>query len=261
MSERLPALFISHGAPTLVIEDHPARHFLAGLAATLPRPRAILVVSAHWETAVPAVTVSMAPQTVHDFGGFPQELYGLRYPAPGDPALAGRVMELLGQSGLQAVADYRRGLDHGAWVPLMLAWPAADAPVVQLSLQTARGPGHHLALGAALSGLRDEGVLVIGSGSATHDLSGWHGHGLHDDPVPHAREFAQWLAAAVAAGDAAEVLDFRRRAPHAQRNHPTDEHFLPLLVAWGAGGSATPGRCIHASFAHGVLAMDAYTFH
>ncbi len=260
MSDPLPALFLSHGAPSLVLDDHPARHFLSGLAATLPRPRAILVVSAHWETNRPALTVSVAPQTMHDFAGFTDALYRLRYPVPGDAVLAGRVMELLGHAGIQAVADYHRGLDHGAWVPLMLAWPAADVPVVQLSLQPALGPAHHLALGAALSGLGFEGVLVIGSGSATHDLSGWHGHGLLDAPEPYAQAFSDWLAATVESGDAAALLDFRGRAPQARRNHPTDEHFLPLMVAWGAGGSQAPGRRIHASFAHGVLAMDAYAF-
>lgn len=261
MSELLPSLFLSHGAPTLALEDHPARHFLASLGASLPRPRAILVISAHWETAQPELTVSVAPPTVHDFFGFPEALYRLRYPAPGDPALAGRVMERLGMSGIQAVANYQRGLDHGAWVPLLLGWPAADVPVVQLSLQTALGPGHHLAVGAALSGLREEGVLVIGSGSATHDLSGWRTHGLLDAPEPYAREFAQWLASVMESADAGALLDFRRQAPHADRNHPTDEHFLPLFVAMGAGGSRAPGRRIHSSFAHGVIAMDAYAFH
>jgi 4,5-DOPA dioxygenase extradiol len=259
MSDRLPALFLSHGAPLLAVDDGPARRFLSTLGQSVPRPRAILVVSAHWETERPAVTVSTAPDTIHDFFGFPEALYRLRYPAPGDPAVAGRVMQLLGAAGLQAEADYRRGLDHGAWVPLLLAWPSADIPVLQLSLQTHLGPAHHLALGAALSPLADEGVLVIGSGSATHDLRGFRGHGQDDPPEDYAREFADWLVGCVESGDAASVIDYRARGPQAARNHPSEEHFLPLLVAMGAGGGVA-GRRIHASFTYGVLAMDGYAF-
>lgn len=259
MSDRLPSLFVSHGAPLLATDDSPARRFLQGLAGQVGEPRAILVVSAHWETEAPEVTVSVAPDTIHDFGGFPEALYRLRYPAPGEPAVAGRVMQLLGAAGLQARADYRRGLDHGAWVPLMLAWPKADIPVLQLSLQTRQGPAYHLALGAALSALPAEGILVVGSGSATHDLRGFHGHGQDDAPVDYALQFAQWLAGRVGEGDAASVMEFRALGPQASRNHPTDEHFLPLLVAMGASGGAR-GRRIHASFTYGVLAMDAYAF-
>lgn len=168
-------LFLSHGAPTLPFEDVAARDFLKGLPAALPRPRAILVVSAHWETRVPTVNVVERNRTIHDFAGFPEALYQLTYPAPGDPQLADRIVDLLAEAGLPSATDTARGLDHGAWVPLMLAWPDADIPVVQLSVQSQLGPGHHLEVGRAIAPLAEEGVLIVASGSFTHDLSSWRG--------------------------------------------------------------------------------------
>ena len=255
----LRPLFLSHGAPTLPFEDVGAREFLSGLATTLPRPRAILVISAHWETPVPTVNAVARNETIHDFAGFPAELYALTYPAPGDPELAERVAGLLAEAGLPVAVDTRRGLDHGAWVPLMLAWPEADIPVVQLSVQSYLGPGHHLGLGRALAPLTSEDVLIIGSGSFTHDLSSWRGHAGQAEPE-WVTQFADWFDRALTEGRTPDLLAYRDLAPHAARNHPTEEHLLPLFVALGAAGPGAQAEHLHASNTYGVLRMDAYAF-
>lgn len=253
-----PAIFVSHGAPTLIIEDAPAHHFLAGLGRSLGRPKAILVASAHWETPSPAISAVARPDTIHDFGGFPRELYEMHYRAPGAPDLAQRATALLSAAGIQAQADPGRGLDHGAWCPLMLMYPEADIPVTQIAVQPHRDARHHAAVGAALAPLRDEGVLIIGSGSTTHNLREFRGNRLDSPPPQWVSEFADWLHTAIEADRTEDVLDFATKAPHARRNHPTTEHFLPLFVALGAGGGH--GRRIHASSTYGILAMDAYRF-
>ncbi len=257
MDQRLPALFVSHGAPTLPFESVPARDFLARLGDSLPRPRAILVVSAHWETAVPTVNAVAVNDTIHDFSGFPREMYALRYPAPGSAALAERVNALLGDAGFAATTDTQRGLDHGAWVPLMLAYPAHDIPVVQLSVQAHLGPQHHLRLGEALAPLRDEGVLILASGSFTHDLSSWRSHAGQPEPA-WVTDFAHWFDAALAEGRTDDLAAYRALAPNAARNHPTEEHLLPLFVALGAGGSAPTVERLHSSTTYAELRMDAY---
>jgi 4,5-DOPA dioxygenase extradiol len=256
---RPAAVFVSHGAPTLVVDPVPAHDFLRGLSAALGKARAVLCVSAHWEAKRPTVTGSAAPGTIHDFGGFPDALYAIRYPAPGDPALARRVATLLAGAGLDAAIDAERGLDHGAWVPLSLMAPAADRPVVQLSVQSRLGPAHHLALGTALRPLRDEGILILGSGGATHDLRAIRDRSTDAPPPEETRAFDDWLAAAVVGGDAEALLDYERRAPAARRNHPTPEHFLPLFVPLGAAGSPR-GRVLHRSFTYGVLSMAAFAW-
>jgi len=257
----LPTLFLSHGAPTLPLMDSPATTFLRGLAATLERPKAILVASAHWETERPDVTAVAVNDTIHDFYGFPRALYELTYPAPGDAALAQHVLDLLRDAGMPGTLDTRRGLDHGAWVPLLLAWPGHDIPVVQLSIQSHFGPEHHEKLGAALAPLRAEGVLVIGSGSFTHDLSRFRGQAM-DAPVQRdVTAFADWMDSAIRERRHDDLLAYRKRAPHAVQNHPTDEHLLPLYVAMGAAGpEATPER-LHSSAQFSMLRMDAYAFH
>jgi len=258
----LPAIFVSHGAPTFPMTVVPARTFLEGLAATLPeRPRAILVASAHWETAVPAVTTNSVNETIHDFSGFPAELYQIEYPAPGAPWLAERAAALIEAGGGEVARDTRRGLDHGAWVPLRLIYPQADVPVVQLSVQSARGPDYHFRLGRLLAPLRGEGVLIVGSGSFTHDLSSFRQY-YHDlrAPAPDWVDgFADWMSRAIAEGRTDDLLAYRDRAPEAVRNHPTEEHLLPLFVAMGAGEGGT-SRHLHASTTHGILRMDAFAF-
>jgi len=255
----LRPIFLSHGAPTLPFEDVPARTFLRTLSASMPRPRAIVVASAHWETRVPTVNAVARNTTIHDFHGFPRELYSLDYPAPGDPELAERVVDLLAAAGLPSAIDRQRGLDHGAWVPLMLAWPGAGIPVIQLSLQSHLGPGHHLALGRALAPLTREGVLIIGSGSLTHDLSSWREQQGKPEPS-WVTQFADWFAQALADRRTCDLLAWRSLAPHAARNHPTDEHLLPLFLALGAAGTDAPAHHIHASSTWSILRMDAFAF-
>ena len=238
------------------------------LGRRLPRPRAIVVASAHWETGLPTVTTTPTPQTMHDFGGFPAGLYELRYPAPGAPDLAHRVLELLDAAGLQASGDDRRGLDHGAWVPLMHLYPEADIPVVQLSVQPSLGAEHHLRVGASLAPLAAEGVLIIGSGHMTHNLHDWMMHvrasGVdvtETAPAPYVEAFRRWIDDTLGSADTSALADWRRRAPHASRAHPTDEHFLPLPVAYGAAGPAPRIEHFDAGVDAGVLAMDACAFH
>lgn len=255
MKTRFPALFVSHGAPTLIIETCPARDFLRQLGREIGRPKGIVSISAHWTTREPRVTMHPQPPTIHDFGGFPDELYTLTYPAPGDPVLAKRVITLLGQQGISVDREMARGFDHGAWAPLMLIYPEADIPVVQLSVQPQLGPRHHLAMGKALAPLVDEEVLVIASGSATHNLMDFFGRTLDEVPPPYVREFSGWLKQAIAAGKTEELLDYVNHGPYALKNHPTPEHLLPLFVAMGTGGS---GRLLHDSYTYGVISMATF---
>ena len=257
----LPSLFLSHGAPTLPLTDTPARAFLSQIGDTLERPKAILVISAHWETAVPTVNAVASNETIHDFGGFPRALYDLRYPAPGSPTVAARVAGRLRTGGFDCDIDKRRGLDHGAWVPLLLMYPRANIPVLQLSVQPHLGPEHHLRVGRALAPLRDEGVLIIGSGSFTHDLSEFHGHGPNDPAPDSVNSFADWFDAALTKGQTGELVDYRRLAPFATKNHPTEEHLLPLYAALGAAGQNAHAERLHASSTYSVLRMDVYSFH
>lgn len=258
---QLPTIFLSHGSPMLALQDSPARRFLQGLGKSIERPEAIVVVSAHWETrGGPAVSLAARPATIHDFGSFPRALFEIRYPAPGAPQAARRVAALLEAGGIPAGLSSERGLDHGAWVPLSLMYPNADIPVTQLSLVHGAGPAEHERLGRVLAELRKGGVLVVGSGSLTHNLHEFRGQGI-DAPVPHwVSEFEAWMKAGLESGDRAALLDYRRAAPFAVQNHPTEEHLLPLFVAMGAAGPDARATRLHASVEHGVLAMDAYAF-
>ena len=256
---KLPALFISHGAPKLVITPGAARDFLGTLGQALPRPDAILAVSAHWETAQPTLGSSMTPPTIHDFRGFPREMYEITYPAIGSPVLANRAVGLLDAAGFKAREDSARGLDHGAWVPLALMYPDARIPVSQLSIQTEHGADYHYRLGQVLEPLRSEGVLILASGSATHNLGELRWDAPEDAPA-WVLEFREWLASNTESGNAAALLNYRAQAPNAVRNHPTEEHLLPFFVALGAGSIPAHAKRIHASTTYGVLAMDAYRF-
>jgi 4,5-DOPA dioxygenase extradiol len=259
MTNELPSMFVSHGAPTLSIEDVPARTFLSGLGQTMPRPRAILVASAHWETAAPSVSTAAKPETIHDFSGFPRELYSMQYAASGAPEVAAQAMALIDKAGLAATADPQQGLDHGAWVPLRLMYPAADIPVAQISIQPHLGAAHHIALGRALAPMRREDVLIIGSGGAVHNLR-TISYGRHGAIPDWARHFDDWLAVHLETGDAVALGDYRRLAPNAAQAHPRDEHLMPVFVAYGAGGAGARGTRIHSSFTHGSLSMAAYSF-
>ena len=257
----LPTLFVSHGSPMHALEAGAAGRAWVALAAKLPRPRAVLIASAHWDTALPMLTGATRLTTIHDFEGFPPPLYALRYDAPGAPDLAQRAVGLLKDAGIAAGVDGCRGIDHGAWVPLRFMYPGVDVPVVQLSVQTARGTQHHWELGRALAPLAAEGVLVIGSGHATHNLRDWRpSRGQDAPPMPYAEQFAEWLAARIAAGDTQAVAEYREREDDGMRAHPTEEHFMPLLFAWGAAAPGARAERFYRGIEGGALAMDAYAF-
>ncbi|MFO1195108.1 MAG: class III extradiol ring-cleavage dioxygenase [Rhodoferax sp.] len=254
----LPTLFVSHGAPTFAIEPGLAGAQLQALGRALGTPQAILVVSPHWMTPQIEITASARPATVHDFGGFPRALYSLQYPAPGAPALAERIRQLLASRGLPARLEPQRGLDHGAWVPLMHLYPGAQVPVLQVSLPFDTDAAGAFALGQALAPLAREGVLIVGSGSLTHNLHEFRAGASHT--APYAAEFAAWVRQAVRDGATIRLQQTLELAPHAARAHPTPEHFLPLLVAAGAAGAALPATVLDGGIRHGVLAMESYVF-
>mgnify|MGYP000713446996 CR=1 FL=1 len=259
MSTRMPVVFVSHGAPDALLKAPDAVAAWRAIGAALPEPAAILAVSAHWEARQPTASLSGAPETLHDFGGFAPELYRLRYPVPGAPALAERAAALLAGAGIAAELHPSRGLDHGAWVPLLAMYPEARIPVTQLSLVRNGGAAPHLAMGAALAPLRDEGVLILATGAVTHnfDWIAWRADG-DPPPLPRARAFAEWVGTRIADHDTAGLLHYRD-APYGAEAHPSEDHFLPLFVALGAAGNDVPRRH-QPRFAHGGLAMDAYVW-
>jgi len=233
------------------------QRFLEGLAATLPElPKAMLVVSAHWEEAAFTVGAAARPELIYDYYGFPEHTYQLTWPAPGEPQLAARVAELLGQAGLQASVSASRGFDHGVFVPLKLAFPEAQIPVVTLSLAASLDPALHLAAGRALASLREEGVLIVASGMSFHNLRGY----LQPETPERARAFDAWLTRAVESPsrERTALLTDWRKAPFAAYSHPREEHLIPLMVAAGAGGDA-PGKRIFGDEPMGA-ALSAYRF-
>lgn len=254
-----PSLFISHGAPTFALEPGLAGAQLQALGEALERPRAVVIVSPHWMTAGVEVAAAARPATVHDFGGFDRALYGIRYPAPGAPEVAARVVQVLAGAGMEARLNERQGLDHGAWVPLLHMYPAADVPVVQVSMPHDLDSAGAYTLGQALAPLAEEGVLVIGSGSLTHNLYEFRMGATGE--AAYARAFTDWIRAAVLAGDRKRLVRALAEAPHAKRAHPSDEHFLPLLVALGAAGEAPlPATVLDGGMRYGILAMESYVF-
>ena len=258
---RLPTLFVSHGSPMFAVEPGRAGPLLTALGARLPRPRAVLVVSPHWMTREPRVAVSTAPKTIHDFGGFPPALYQLQYPAPGAPEVAQRAMALLRAAGCVADPDAQWGLDHGAWVPLSYLFPKADVPVFQVSMPVRIDGPSAYDYGRALAPLAEEGVLIVGSGSLTHNLYEIQREGGEENAAPYALEFAQWIAHKAMSGDHASIKNTMTLAPHAQRAHPTAEHLWPLMVAAGAAGAeGVAAERIEGGVTYGVLSMDAYVF-
>ncbi len=245
----------------LVLQDSPARRFLEGLGERLPRPKAIVVFSAHWETAgAPAVPLAEDCSTIHNFGGFPKALFDMQYCAAGAPEVAEQAAALFAAAGIAVGRSARSGLDHGAWVPLSLIYPEADVPVMQISLVRGAGPAAHEKLGRALEHLRHEGILVIGSGALTHNLYEFRERPV-DAPVPGwVSEFELWMRERLESNDHEALLEYRSRAPSATQNHPSEEHLLPLFVAMGAAGAGAKAQLLHSSIEYGVLAMDAYAF-
>ena len=261
MDTHFPTLFLSHGSPMLAVQDSAAGRFLDKLGGQLPTPRAIVVASAHFAGAPTHVGSSALPRTVHDFGGFPPALYALQYPAPGLPALAQEVVRRIEDAGIEVRLAPGHGLDHGVWVPLRRMYPDARIPVVPLSVDPRGDAAAHLALGRALSGLRDDGVLVIGSGGFVHNLGDldWR----HPDAAmpTWAAGFTEWMRERLRAGDQDALADWETRAPNARRAHPTVEHLMPLVVALGAAGDGAAMRQLHQSHEFGSLALDAFAFH
>ena len=252
----MPVLFVSHGSPMHALDAGAVSRAWKGVAARLPKPKAILMASAHWEADVPMFTGATKPETIHDFYGFPPPLYQIQYRAPGDPELASKARQLLKNAGIAAGIDGCRGLDHGAWSPLVHMYPEADIPVVQLSVQTALGPRHHLELGRALAPLADEGVLLFGSGHMTHNLRDRR----DAPPADYVLAFQDWVDQRVSNGETDLLADYRSQAPGAVRAHPTDEHFLPLFFSVGAARAGKKPERFYRDIETSALAMDAYLF-
>ena len=261
MTQIQPALFVPHGAPTFALRPGAAGAAISAQAHTLPLPRAIVVVSAHWDTAVPTVGFADRLETIHDFYGFPDELYTLRYPASGCREAAEGVVAAIRSAGLPVAIDAERGLDHGAWVPLRLMFPEAEVPVIPLSIQSHAGPEQAYRLGRALAPLAAKGILVIASGNVTHNLRDYQLASRNGGQTPaYVRQFADWLANRLQTHDIPALLDYRKQAPGAVQAHPSDEHLLPLFVALGAGDEQAGVQRFHAGIDDYVIAMDAYAF-
>lgn len=251
-----PTLFISHGSPTFALEPGLLGPQLQALGAKLPPLKAVLVISPHWQTRGLQVMTTSTPETMHDFGGFPAELYTLTYPAPGAPDLAREAARLLTAAGLKPELDEQRGLDHGAWVPLLYLLPQARTPVFQVSMPLSLTTADALQLGRALAPLREQGVLIIGSGSMTHNLGKFRGPST--TVADYVLAFEAWVRQAVLANNLDAMVNYRSLAPDAQRAHPTDEHFLPLLVALGAQRSGDKVQSLDGGVTYGMLSMDSF---
>ena len=258
--KNFPAVFVSHGAPDLSLHPSAARSFLSQLGKKLGEPQAILVISAHWGTQQPTVSGVEKPSTIHDFWGFDPRLSSSNYPALGAPKLAQKVTVLLKQAGIKSSVNNNRGLDHGAWNPLKLMYPNADIPVTQLSIQPHLSPKHHFQIGRAIYPLREEEVLILGSGSATHNLREFGKYSIDASVPDWVTEFSQWLSHSLQQGNIEALLNYKAIAPHARKNHPTEEHLLPLFVALGAGKDRKEIIELHHSYTYGVLSMAAYAF-
>ncbi|MBK9018950.1 MAG: dioxygenase [Sulfuritalea sp.] len=252
----IPPIFISHGSPMLMLEPGRAGPAWQALARSLPRPRAILAVSAHWTAMAPAVSAAAPPQTIHDFYGFPEALYDLDYPAPGTPELAAQVAALL--PGIHV--DARRGLDHGAWSPLRAMYPMADIPVIQFAVMPRESAAAHYQLGRKLRALAQDGVLVLASGGLTHNLGDVVWDAADGIALPHVREFRDAFVDALQRRDLPALFDWQGRMPHARRAHPTAEHLLPLFVALGAAGDDAQAATAFSDFQLGALALDSFVF-
>ncbi|SFU30408.1 dioxygenase family protein [Alicyclobacillus macrosporangiidus] len=258
----LPSLFIAHGSPMVAVEDSVYGRFLDTLGSRLRRPRAVVVFTAHWLSGAQAVSASPNYETIHDFGGFPDELYQIQYPAPGEPALAGTIRSRLAEAGVPCHLDARRGLDHGVWTILRRLYPDASIPVVAMSVNPRLTPAGQFAIGQALAPLRADDVLIIGSGATVHNLAAldW----ARQDGVPDewALAFETWLESRLVAWDLEALFDYRRLAPGAHQAVPAwgTEHFAPLLYAMGAAADTPSAALWHRDFQFGNLCNSVYAF-
>ena len=258
---RAPALFVAHGSPTFGLDAGEFGNTMRGFGERIARPDAIVVASAHWEAPWPIrVTAAARPPLIYDFGGFPRALYELQYPAPGSPSLAAEVVRLLTEDGLPAAPDPRRGWDHGVWIPLRLLYPAADVPVVEVSLPVPRDPETVLRMGAALSPLRKRNVLLLGSGGIVHNLA-LARLDRPDGPVDDwARQFDAWVRQRVAQRAKEEIARYRERAPHADLAVPASEHFDPLLFTLGAAEERDATEEVSSGFQFSNLSLTSLAF-
>ncbi len=257
----LPTLFVPHGSPTFALEPGIAGSRMASAAREIPTPRAIVIFSPHWETNDPTVGTSPQLETIHDFHGFDSRLYSIHYPAAGCPSAAARVIDALEAEGFVVATDGKRGLDHGAWVPLMHMFPDADVPVIPVSIQHRGGPEHAYRVGQALADLRHEGFLIVGSGNLTHNLRDWlHAMRNTGSTPPYVSEFSGWVANRLKVHDIQSLLNYRQTQSAGLRAHPRDEHLLPLFTALGAAGETFRTERIHQGISEVVLAMDTYRF-
>lgn len=251
-----PVLFVSHGAPDIALQtDSPTLGCWQKLGKQLLQPKAILVISAHWETSSPNFSTALYPQTIYDFGGFPAPLYRIKYPAKGAPEIATQLKTAFTKAALPLEIDPQRGLDHGAWIPLLSIFPKADIPVAQLSIQTQAGPAWHIKLGQALQSLRAEGILIMASGAVTHNFA-WLSHTT--EPLPAAIEFSDWLAEKLKHRAEEDLIAYRTTAKYGAAAHPTEDHILPLFVAFGASTAEDQLSRFTPEVTYGALAMDAY---
>lgn len=254
----MPSLFVGHGSPMNVLAHNPWTLALTALAESMPKPRAILVVSAHWVTPGIRVTSSPSPAQVYDFFGFPDELYKIEYESPGDPGLAARTSGLLSQAGYPCREDPSRGIDHAAWAVLLHMYPAADIPILELSLDYTLESALWFEVGAALAPLRDEGILVMGSGNIVHNLYRFEAE-TDAKPYPWTLKFNEAVKAAIARGDRLKLANWSLPVEESREAVPTPEHYLPLLAVLGTMREGETASVFHESFQNASIAMTGFS--
>ncbi len=257
---RAPAVFISHGSPMAAVQEDDYTRALVRFAHETARPQAIVVMSAHWEKHTPPIEITAVAQneTMHDFGGFPEELYQLKYPAPGDVALADRISKLLSAQQFENQLNSKRGLDHGVWTPLLHAYPEANIPVLQISLPMFEDPRELMRVGRALAPLRDEGVLLVGSGGAVHNLGKLKWNEKNGQPDSWALEYRDWVRGNLLGAKIDDLIAFETKGPQTALAHPTTEHFVPIFFTIGASLAGDKPRVFHDSFQYGNLSMLSF---
>ena len=254
-------LFVPHGAPTFALDPGAAGAAMLSVVQQLAPPRAIVVVSPHWDTRVPTVSVATQLETIHDFYGFPAPLYDIQYPATGCPEVAHEVAHALRTAGFEADDSSQHGLDHGAWQPLRQMFPDADVPIVPLSMQTHAGPAYAYRVGQALAPLAEKNIWIVASGNITHSLRDWHVAASTTGQTPaYVHRFTDWVQAHLTAKDVAALLNYRQLSADGRQAHPSEDHLLPLFVALGAAGADAQAQAFFRGVSDYVIAMDGYAF-